>query len=357
MISREESLRLDMLRFPLIVGVVFIHNFDVSVAFQSEQVGIASSSLVVDFIRNFLSQGVARIAVPLFFLMSGYLFFLKFDVSLAGYAQKLSSRLRTLFIPLVFWNLMMLALMAVAQSIPVTASFFSGRNSLISQLGILDIINAIFGIGRMPIAYQFWFVRDLIVLVLVSPLIYLVGRHLFWLVLALLLPLWVADIWPLPLPSIEALLFFFLGARLGICKKSLFALDAQGLKIACVYVILAVLDAVASGTTSGEGVHKLAILFGVITALWVTGLVIRSEVFTDRLVRLGATSFFVYAAHEPLLTVCKKLIYRLLHPESPILILTIYLALPIFIISVIVWLYPRLQRCLPGFVAVVSGGR
>lgn len=357
MVSREASLRLDVLRFPLIVGVVFIHNYEVAVAFQDGQIGALTANGIVDFVRNLVSQGFARIAVPLFFLVSGYLFFLSFEASLAGYFDKLRSRFRTLFVPLVFWGLVTLAVTALAQSIPQTAGFFSGRNALVMQFGIGDVFDAIFGIGRTPIAYQFWFIRDLLVLVLLSPLIWVLCRFVGLPLLLGALVLWFVGNWPLSFPAIDALLFFSSGAWLAIRKHDVFMFDSTGWMCAIVYALLSVTDALLYGTSLGAHVHKVAILFGMVTALWLTGLTIRSASLTDHLIRFGQASFFVYAAHEPLLTICKKLVFRILQPHSPLIVLGIYFALPVLVITLIVFLYPRLRSLFPAFMGLISGGR
>jgi len=74
-INSDTSSRIEILRFPLIVGVVFIHNFSTTIFMTYGPVGVTHSRVWSDFIRFFVSQGVARVSVPLFFMISGYLFF------------------------------------------------------------------------------------------------------------------------------------------------------------------------------------------------------------------------------------------------------------------------------------------
>ena len=73
-LNSESSVRLSLLRFPLIVGVVFIHAYETMVGFSGGTVGVSQNNFVTEFIRNLISQGFARIAVPMFFLLSGYFF-------------------------------------------------------------------------------------------------------------------------------------------------------------------------------------------------------------------------------------------------------------------------------------------
>ena len=168
-LDKYSSERLNILRFPLIVGVVYIHAYAMDVGFSGESIGNIETSWVSDFIRDLVSQGIARVAVPLFFLMSGYLFFLGFQWSIGAYKEKLISRVNSLLVPFIFWNVLTLFLVFVAQSIPATQNYFSGNNPMISTFSAYDYINALLGIDRNPISYQFWFIRDLMFLIILVP--------------------------------------------------------------------------------------------------------------------------------------------------------------------------------------------
>lgn len=77
-IGKEEQLQskvISFLRFPLIVAVVFIHS-------QPHEVIIGGISLVdsnnlntYTYVNFLISGVIARVAVPLFFFISGFLFF------------------------------------------------------------------------------------------------------------------------------------------------------------------------------------------------------------------------------------------------------------------------------------------
>jgi len=90
--------RIALLRFPLIIGVAFIHVDGTTIDIVAASVGMDQSGYFSQLIRNFISQGLARIAVPLFFMMSGYLFFLDFEWSLDKYKRKIRNRISTLLI-------------------------------------------------------------------------------------------------------------------------------------------------------------------------------------------------------------------------------------------------------------------
>lgn len=74
-LSKDSSERIELLRFPLIIGIVFIHVYDFQVNFSSgASAGYLPSDWVI-FIMNTISQGLARVALPIFFLISGFFVF------------------------------------------------------------------------------------------------------------------------------------------------------------------------------------------------------------------------------------------------------------------------------------------
>lgn len=75
------------------------------------------------FCHQFVSQGVARIAVPFFFLVSGFFFAAHFD-DRSWYRRENAKRLKTLLVPYVFW-----CLAAAAAAIPlgILSDILAGR--------------------------------------------------------------------------------------------------------------------------------------------------------------------------------------------------------------------------------------
>ena len=89
-----------MLRFPLAILVVFVHSFGAdNDIVQLHACGLTGAA-VYDYVRLFCSVVIARSAVPIFFIISGYLFFLKVEeYGKQVYANKLKKRWYSLVIP------------------------------------------------------------------------------------------------------------------------------------------------------------------------------------------------------------------------------------------------------------------
>ena len=99
-----QSKTIAFLRFPLIVGVVLIHCYYKELPIGGVKVPVMDEYPIYKLIADLFSQVLARTAVPLFFLISGYLFFYKSSFSWPMYGSKLRKRAQTLLLPYLFWN-------------------------------------------------------------------------------------------------------------------------------------------------------------------------------------------------------------------------------------------------------------
>ncbi len=356
-IDKISSERLSMLRFPLVVGVVFIHSYKTTLGLADGVVGVENASYFVDFLRDLVSQGIARTAVPLFFLMSGYFFFLYFPWSLKTYGKKVKSRVKTLLIPFLFWNILTLLLFALAQSLPATQAFFSGENEPIATFGIYDYFNAIFGITGPPISYQFWFIRDLMVMVLLAPVIYFTLKRAATVFLVATLTLWLFEIWPIYIPSDKALAFFYLGAYFAYRNISLFTFDRFGFPILASYSGILLTDTLTKDYLVNPYIHNVGVLFGIASILFVTKSLIKRDFIRGALLWASSCSFFVFAVHEPFLRAFRKVSYKFFTPSNSFDILSLYFLNPTLIIIFAILLYVAAKSIAPKFLGVISGGR
>lgn len=90
----------------------------------------------------------------------------------------------------------------------------SGQNKAVTDYHWTDWLNLFWSHrdGR-PVCYQFWFIRDLFVVMLLSPLLHLLLRRLRWAVVGLFGLLWVSMV-GMPFPASASLPFLLLGCLL-----------------------------------------------------------------------------------------------------------------------------------------------
>lgn len=197
--SRIERKALDQIRFILIVMVVFIH--------------------APGWGAFWYGQSLAALPVPGFFLVSGYLFFRGFEEvwDWRVYAHKMRRRAIRLLIPYLLCNLLKLLSLPLAGSEPVH--------------GFMPFLRAFWDIDPTfcaPVLLATWFLRDLFLMFLLAPLLWLLVH---WGRLAPFLLLALCDIqgwWPAPhVLSLEGLAFFSLGAAFTLCRISFLPLLAR----------------------------------------------------------------------------------------------------------------------------------
>ena len=97
------SKTISFIRFPLIVGVVFIHSNMLVVNIQGTLIRYDRWPIVA-FLMKLFSVVFADVCVPLFFFISGFLFFYKPDFTRGVYIDKLRKRVKTLLVPYLIWN-------------------------------------------------------------------------------------------------------------------------------------------------------------------------------------------------------------------------------------------------------------
>ena len=209
--DRLTSETIQWLRFPMAGLVVLLHG---------AQGGMYSPLLNYHILSLLTYGGICRIAVPCFFLVSGYLFFRDLrDWDLTTWKGKMIRRVQTLFLPYILWNLIAAVVLLSYAYFRVMIGSLDYESFLEERTGILGNPFSLFwdfNHSGMPIDYPLWFVRDLILFTLCTPLIYVFCRYLGgWGIAALGLLLFVLIDVP------EGIWFYSCGAWFSISGRDL----------------------------------------------------------------------------------------------------------------------------------------
>lgn len=307
------SQKIKITSFLLMIMVVFLHSYNLDMKHGSALIFVEKDYNWL--IQNFISNGITRIAVPLFFLISGFLFVRSSVFGLADYKGKIAKRFKTLVIPYLFWTLFGLLFYLVMQSIPQSQGFFTKK--LIVDYNFTEWLNAIF---VQPIPYQLWFLKDLIVMVLISPLIVFAIKKLKILFLSVIFVFWILSQDAVFLTS-EALLFFSGGIYLSLYKPESIAFKtSNSYRMFFVWLLIlafkTLLPIYVKNVFLESILLKVSILVGIVAFWWMLdGFV--NRFIGNTLFLFGMTfSFFIYLFHEPLLTIIKKVLFVLLSVSS-----------------------------------------
>ncbi len=353
--SEYLSNKIRIISFVSIIMVVYLHSYNLAVRF-ADSTNVAKSMDLNGFIQLLFSHGVTSIALPAFSAISGFLFFLNFKPTFNNFITKYKKRVKSLLIPYLFWSLWGIVLFYILQSIPHVAKFFTSE--LVSQYSIGEVINKIF---LQPLPYQLWFLRDLMIVVAITPILfYAISKFSFYALIPLIL-IWLFDINPIIISN-RVILFFSFGALMSIKKIDLSnivrGLDKGFALLLWVWVgVLGVYVYFASIESSlALYMHRVMLILGLFL-FWIGyDKVIGRVKNMKRLLFLTKFTFFIFCAHEPIMTIIKKLLLRWLS-VSEAANLTAYIFAPIITITLVVSVGIFLRTYLNPFFKVIIGGR
>jgi len=295
----------------------------------------------------------------LFFFLSGFLFFFNvktFDRTC--YKNKLKRRLKTLLIPYLFWNVLAICFYLLCTSVPATATFVNIKmdiHNICDYLGI-TITGIVDGI---PISYQFWFIRELMLAVIITPLIYVLIKYGKIYSVLLLGICWYFDFWyHIPLFKIRCIFFFSFGAFFSIYKRNLLE-DFRKIKTLSfiIFPLFVASDLLTKQYEFNHYIHNINLVAGVIFCFnFVSWLMERGKIKPVPL--LTSASFFVFAVHDPyFMMTIRKFGYALLKPSTDFALTSLYFVNVIIVAGISLGLYYILRKFVPKFTAVITGGR
>jgi succinoglycan biosynthesis protein ExoH len=360
------SQAIDLARILLVVGLVFLHYGTFPGLAAEPRTGFDPRHFPLATWVNSAVLFVFMTSVPLLSLISGWLFF---ALPAVGSWPVLFRRLRrrwvTLYLPLVTWN--SIVLMTV-----IAAVYFMPKNPAWQSFNLnpatatpWQLINGIFSVTESPIAFQFWFVRDLFVACLCSPLLWGMLRTAPALGAFLLGVVWITqtDLVIFLRPDIP--FFFFLGGlmrqkrwRLTL-SRSLTAGLVTAMLLLCSVRALAPLWVYPSDPDVQQWLSPLTTAMrGIGVVAW-WGLIYRlaTTAVGQALGRAAGFAFFLHAAHWPLLALIKQLLWVQLPRQSENWLLVHYSVSVAVTVVLSVAVGVLMARVTPRLFAVLNGGR
>lgn len=330
------------LRFPLIVGVVLIH---ASVGMPDSVRGEDIPSLVFSILRV-----VIMITVPVFFIISGFLFFKGVEsFGKDKYVGKLKTRVRTLLVPYVLWTLICLLYLSMKR---LPAILHTGSTDSISDM----LTWQIFWMYKdcLPLHFPLWYVRDLIIMCLVSPIIWLLIKKLRHLAMLLIFGAFMMHDIDYHMSFPNSIFYFSLGAYFSICS-----IDIQRIMMKLRWGIL--LIALLAIVGSVQGNITLTRFSHVVLALSYIGmscfLTCKYQCKVPKV--LTDSVFFVYCMHCIMVVMMFNRIFILLIPNSaqPAWLFMRMFVVGTLTIATCVALFISLRRFFPKTMAVLTGRR
>lgn len=150
----------------LIVMVVYIHSYYL----EAQQYNVAL------FLQNFTgTKGVGRTANYLFFCISGYLFARNIK-NINDVWTKMKKRWCTLLLPYLLWNLIFVLWYVVLENVP-GVSGFNNSSGIVEKYWEQPILESLYDLFIAPAAFQLWFLRDLLVMLVFTPILWWIAKR------------------------------------------------------------------------------------------------------------------------------------------------------------------------------------
>lgn len=327
------------------VLVIWVHSYN-AVLFLGDN----ETARVVEELERFFGDGIAQIAVPGFFMISSYLFFRSYRPELL--MKKWNSRIRSILVPYIVWNSLYYFGYVIGSRIPCVSGII-GKGKIPFCLG--EMVEAIL---HYKYNYVFWYLYQLILLIVLAPLIYRLVERL-WAGIIFLSLLFAGVYLGIGLPhlNLDALFYYSFaafaavhGRRIveGIWSRRRFFIGAALLLLGCLS-----LRADIPGTSPGERASVTVICrFLAPSALWL--MVPEKWLFQAR--DFMKNNFFLYAIHFALVRLINKT-GALLLPSIPVPAFLLFFFMPVLIV-LISWCISRiLRRFMPALWNLLNGGR
>ena len=277
---------IDLLKVLLTIGIVFRH---------AELVGLEGRSAAFDVLSRGMMM-VTSICVPLFFVLSGFLYFYNVPEHPDAHYfwNKTRKRFSSLLVPYLIANVFaFLCYWAAYRYAPQMMSGFFGE----------DWRKPLFIFWTGPVNMSLWFIRDLIIACLVAPLFYLLVRYTrIWGLLVL------GAVWIFVGGSHWYNIWFAIGAWAAVCQ----------------------------GDTVARWLGRIHCRVPADAAAW---------------------CFFIYLYHYILVIALKKWMTALLDPSSFWVLLGVYLTAAIVTLAVLSGLFQLMKTLLPKTTGILVGGK
>jgi succinoglycan biosynthesis protein ExoH len=348
-VDANVSSRINLMRIVLISGIVFVH-----IPFDAGSSPFNGTYGAFDWIRVFLAEALFRVGVPCLSAISGYLLF-RGGLENFSYIKTIRTKSQTVLLPFLLWNCVFFLAILVALGVGLGDGYVPSP----WQASARELMTQLFAVEDFPVNVPLYFLRDLFVCILLSPLLAWLIRRAPLLTLAVLLVLAVVPEASLYVVLKRSILFSFsLGIYIGLNNVNLKALDRYApiggalLLGSCALLATAIYR---TGPSLPDWVQFLRNALAIVGALgfWLLSAPLIETQIGQRLSKTGSLSFWIFCGHYPLL-----IFLWIVWGKSGV---SIY---PVFFVLSLVVLFPFLaisnnlcRKLAPRLYAVLTGGR
>lgn len=309
--NKELSELIRSMRLIMVIGLVFVHFGNFPNDNLNPFTGVVDAEFFYASSLNSFFTYFFLCSVPVLSMISGYLYSYK---GVDSYSSMIKKKAKTLFFPSIAWTSLWLFVAFSLYSIGKSSNQFSYYDQGFSNYSMLDLLNGIIGITEAPFAFQFWFVHDLVLSLIISPLLILLIKRIGVSIIFIPFILWGAEVEALIFFNFKVISFFMLGLYAGVSgyqpkipnKLSLYNFTIL------IFVLMVLgriyLPAVNNGYMPYETQYEL--LLRIIGSIAIISLVFNIKVYLPyiykALIQRSGYAFYLHASHFPLVILVKQ---------------------------------------------------
>jgi len=335
-IAKEVSDRISMIRFIMIVGVVFVH-----AAADDRITGMGNG--LFDHVQGFFNYAAFRTSVPLLAIISGYLLFAA-ELDLAP-LRLWRKKAKTVALPFFVFNCFAIGLFFLIQQVYPDVTM---RIDLLNS-SRYDLINAFFAIMDAPFNYPLYFVRDLLVLAVFAPVFGWFLRTAPAVGLLIVVTVFYFNFDRYLVIRDTSAIMFYIGGWMAVKKADLLKLDHHAFMMLtlfvgiCCAITIFRIDNINYAAVSGPFLIWPA--FKYLTGTRVGLLAAKYSKY----------SFFIFMAHAPLLQIARSMYDALLQDYLPYGVF--WVVAPVGVSAMLIAVYDLAMKTMPELFSRMIGGR
>ncbi len=327
----------DKIRVTSLIATIFVlyrHSLNY-LAFFGTWTGFGINKIVQDSVLIF-----TQVAVPYFFIISGFFFCKKQYNTYGRYKTLLYNKIKTLFVPFILWNLFCLVILFIV------------NNQALNNISSISsfIYNLLLSKWNGPL----WYVRDLFVLMMLVPIYQWIiySKYVLIRVLPLLVMFFLWNPVDSSFMSTEAIFFFYIGCLISSDD------DILKYRIKKYLLILPLLFWISYSIRifpyNNIIIHRLNTIIGLII-FWQAINMLPKYIF-KYIIQYSSYSFVIYASHCYFIKIIKNGIALIFRNNELVALLT-FILLPIIVTILIIYIARIWKKYYPISYNIFTGNR
>lgn len=290
---------------------------------------------------------LVQIAVPTFFMISGYLFFVTYEK--VGYINKIKTKCKSLIIPYLFWNIFGFAFFAFLTYSPITSKYMNQTKvSLNISEVIINILNSKYTI--------LWYVRNLLIYFIASPILYhTIKRKRYGIILIIVLCIYNLFVETEYYGLVLWLPMYLMGAYIGVHQNDRMIEDGIEIEKKWSLFISMLFFCILIITIISKKHYSCLFLYRFISPIFMWYLLDIIK-WNGKISWWKEITFFIYCSHFFVISIFQKLMLIILGNNS-FIALFIYIITPIVVVSALTLCAYILQKYMKLLWKVMIGGR